>query len=141
MATKASPPQIRRSFVIYLASHNRPIHEVFAPALRDISAEYESTFKGMTTENVELKALLDARERMIKDLHAGLDPDERAFLISLARSKPDWKRLGVEHVAELPGVRWKLTNLERLAKDNPKKLEAQAQALEAVLRKPGEGMS
>ena len=128
-------PPIRRSFVIYLASHNRPIHEVLAPALRDISGEYESTFKGMTSETVELQALLDARERMIKELHAGLDADERAFLISLARSKPEWERLGVRHVAELPGARWKLANLERLAKDNPKKLESQARELETILRK------
>ena len=135
LAHEGITPQIRRSFVIYLASHNRPIHEVLAPALRDISADYEGTFKGMTTETVELKALLEVRERMVKELQAGLDADERAFLISLARSKPEWWRLGVEHVAELPGVRWKLANLERLAKDNPKKLEAQARELESVLRK------
>lgn len=135
LAHEGLTPQIRRSFVIYLASHNRPIHEVLAPALRDISADYEGTFKGMTTETVELKALLEARERMINELQAGLDADERAFLISLARSKPEWERLGVAHVAELPGVRWKLANLERLAKDNPKKLEAQARELESVLRK------
>jgi len=126
-------PQIRRSFVIYLASHDRPIHEVLAPALRDISADYEGTFKGMTSEDVELEALLDTRERMIGELQEGLDADERAFLVSLARSRPEWERLGVEHAAELPGVRWKLANLERLARDNPKKLEAQAQALEKVL--------
>ena len=38
---------IRRSFVAYLASHNRPIHEVLFPNPRDISGEYENTFKGM----------------------------------------------------------------------------------------------
>jgi predicted nucleotidyltransferase component of viral defense system len=128
-------PRIRRSFVIYLASHNRPIHEVLAPVLRDISADYEGTFQGMTAETVGLKALLVARERLVKEVQAGLDADERAFLVSLARSKPEWERLGVEHVAELPGVRWKLANLERLAKANPKKLEAQARELERVLQK------
>jgi hypothetical protein len=128
-------PQIRRCFVIYLASHNRPMHEVLAPVAHDISGDYEGTFKGMTAEAVELKTLLDARDRMIKELQAGLDGDERAFLISLARNKPEWDRLGVGHVAELPGVRWKLANLERLAKDNPKKHAAQAKELENVLEK------
>jgi predicted nucleotidyltransferase component of viral defense system len=134
LAHEGITPQIRRSFVIYLASHNRPIHEVLAPALRDISTEYESTFKGMTKDTVELTALVDARKRMVKQLHAELDVDERAFLISLARRNPEWKRLGVEHAAELPGLRWKLTNLERLAKENPKKLEAQARELEKILQ-------
>ena len=134
LAHEGITPRIRRAFVVYLASHNRPIHEVLAPALRDISADYERTFKGMTADTVELKALLEARERMIKGLRASLDADERAFLLSLARAKPEWQRLGVAHVAELPGVRWKLTNLERLARETPKKLEAQALELEKILR-------
>jgi hypothetical protein len=126
-------PGVRRSFVVYLASHNRPIHEVLAPTLRDISADYKGTFEGMTAAPVELKALLDARERMIAELQKALDSDERAFLVSLARNQPDWKRLGIAHAAEMPGLRWKLENLSRLAETNPKKLETQASALERLL--------
>jgi hypothetical protein len=44
-------PHIRRAFVIYLASHNRPVHEVLFPTLRDISQDYDRTFKGMTTRS------------------------------------------------------------------------------------------
>ena len=51
-------PGIRRSFVAYLACHNRPIHEVLFPSLREISGEYDNTFRGMTAEPVELEALL-----------------------------------------------------------------------------------
>lgn len=126
-------PEIRRSFVVYLASHNRPIHEVLFPNLRDISSEYESTFKGMTTEPVELRALVSARERMIAELKAGLDAAEREFLLSLARNEPNWDLLGIEHLEQLPGIRWKLENLGRLAKVNPKKLKEQAQELERLL--------
>ncbi len=128
-------PEIRRSFVVYLASHNRPIHEVLFPNLRDISSEYESTFKGMTTEPVELKALVSARKRMIAELKAGLDAAEREFLLSLARNEPNWDLLGIEHLEQLPGIRWKLENLGRLAKANPKKLKEQAQELERLLGK------
>jgi hypothetical protein len=128
-------PEIRRSFVVYLASHNRPIHEVLFPNLRDISGEYENTFKGMTTEPVALKALVSARERMIAELKAGLDAAEREFLLSLARNAPNWDLLGIEHLEQLPGIRWKLENLGRLAKANPKKLKEQAQELERLLEK------
>ena len=55
-------PEIRRSFVIYLASHNRPMHEVLFPKLRDVSSEYESTFKGMSvgehSERFEIRAII-----------------------------------------------------------------------------------
>jgi predicted nucleotidyltransferase component of viral defense system len=129
-------PGIRRSFVVYLACHNRPIHEVLFPTLRDVSGEYDNTFRGMTAEPVELSALLSARERMVSELQAGLDAKEREFLLSLARSEPNWGLLDIEHLEQLPGVQWKLRNLERLAKANPKKLEAQEQELEALLRIP-----
>lgn len=36
-------PGIRRSFAAYFACHDRPVHEVLFPALRDISAEYDKT--------------------------------------------------------------------------------------------------
>lgn len=127
-------PDIRRSFVVYLACHNRPIHEVLFPTLRDISGEFDATFRGMTAEPVELEALLAARERMIAELNAGLDADERAFLLSLVRNEPNWTLLSIEHLGQLPGIRWKLTNLERLTKANPKKLKAQAEELERLLK-------
>jgi len=128
-------PAIRRSFVAYLAAHNRPIHEVLFPNLRDVSGEYEGTFKGMTAEPVELKALLAARERMVKELQAGLEAAEREFLVSLAKNEPKWDLLDIAHLEQMPGVRWKLENLDRLAKANPKKFKAQAGDLERLLVK------
>ncbi|MGH8700777.1 MAG: nucleotidyl transferase AbiEii/AbiGii toxin family protein, partial [Burkholderiales bacterium] len=127
-------PGIRRSFVVYLACHNRPIHEVLSPTIRDVSGEYDNTFRGMTAEPVALKALLSARKSMVTELQAGLDAKEREFLLSLARNEPNWGLLDIEHLEQLPGIRWKLRNLEQLAKANPKKLKAQAQKLEALLR-------
>lgn len=126
-------PGIRRCFVVYLASHHRPIHEVLFPPLRDISGEYENSFKGMTSDHVELKDLLSARERMIAELHTNLDSEERAFLVALSRSSPDWASLGIPHLAELPAIRWKAENIAKLAKANPKKLGEQADALEKML--------
>jgi len=127
-------PGIRRGFVVYLACHSRPIHEVLFPNLRDISGDYDNTFRGMTAEPVELKTLLAARERMVAELQSGLDADERRFLLSLARNEPDLALPGIEHLDRLPGIRWKLANLERLATASPKKLGAQAEELERLLK-------
>ena len=126
-------PGIRRSFVVYLACHNRPIHEVLSPTMRDISGDYDNTFRGMTAEPVELEVLLSVRERMVAELQAGLDSKEREFLLSLARKEANWALLGIEHLEQLPGIRWKLANLERLAKANPRKFRAQARDLERIL--------
>ena len=120
---------IRRAFVVYLASHNRPVHEVLFPQLRDIRADYEQNFVGMTTEPVELTALVEARARMIKELQAGLDSAERRFLVSLVRAEPDWKALGVAHMSDFPAIRWKLHNLTQLKQERPKQFELQYTAL------------
>jgi len=124
---------IRRAFVVYLACHNRPVHEVLFPAVRDISQEYERTFQGMTAEPVELSELIATRERLIREIQQGLDSDERKFLISFVRKQPNWSLLGIPHLAELPGIRWKIHNLGQLAKLSPKKFEKQAEELERLL--------
>lgn len=120
---------IRRAFVVYLASHNRPVHEVLFPSLHDVSQEYERNFKGMTTEPVELAALLAARERMVQQLQGGLDTDERRFLLSLVAGRPEWPLLGIAHAEHLPGLRWKLHNLAQLELKSPGKFAEQAEAL------------
>src|SRR5690606_7602635 len=97
-------PGIRRAFVAYLASHNRPVHEVLFPPLRDIQHDYAHNFQGMTAEPVPLDALLAARERMVCELQQGLDDNERHFLLSLVAGTPDWSLLGIEHLEHLPGL-------------------------------------
>jgi predicted nucleotidyltransferase component of viral defense system len=126
-------PEIRRGFVVYLASHNRPMHEVLAPTPRDIDLRYRSSFSGMTAEPVGLEDLLATRERLIADVRIGLDADERAFLLSIAQCAPDWSRLDIEHLHELPALRWKLENLRRLAHTNPVKFRDQSDRLEQLL--------
>lgn len=124
---------IRRAFVVYLASHNRPVHEVLFPSLRDIRQEFDHNFAGMTVEPVELDALLAARERLMREFQQGLTADERSFLLSLVTAEPEWKLLGVPHLEQLPGVRWKTQNLEHLRKRNVKKFAEQRDALARLL--------
>ncbi|MHB8258530.1 MAG: nucleotidyl transferase AbiEii/AbiGii toxin family protein, partial [Acidiferrobacterales bacterium] len=124
---------IRRAFVVYLASHNRPVHEVLFPPLRDIRQEFQHNFMGMTAEAVEFDALLAARERMLRELQQGLSADERRFLLSLVAAEPEWPLLGVPHLEQLPGLRWKLHNLEELRKTNAQKFAEQSEVLARLL--------
>ncbi len=126
-------PGIRRAFVVYLASSNRPVHEVLFPPLRNVQHDYEHNFQGMTAEPVPLDALLAARERMVRELQQGLDDDARSFLLSLVAGTPDWSLLNIAHLEHLPGIRWKLHNLTQLRKNNAKKFAEQADALTARL--------
>jgi len=126
---------IRRSFVVYLASHNRTFHEVLFPTPKDIRLDYEGSFAGMTAEPVTLEALLETRERLFRELPAALDANEREFLRTLARVEPDWSLLDIPHLEQLPAIRWKLQNLEGLARTNPAKLRALIDALNERLER------
>lgn len=126
-------PEIRRAFVVYLASHNRPLHEVLFPQPKDIRLAYEGAFAGMTREAVSLDALLETREKLFRELPASLDANERDFLRALAFARPDWSLLGIPHLEELPAIRWRLHNLETLARKQPERLKALADALDRLL--------
>ncbi|GAB2507407.1 nucleotidyl transferase AbiEii/AbiGii toxin family protein [Pseudoxanthomonas sangjuensis] len=123
-------PGIRRAFVVYLASHNRPVHEVLFPVLRDVRHDYDRNFVGMTNEPVSIDALLAARDRLIRELQEGLDGQERQFLLSLVAGEPDWSLLGMPHLEQLPGIRWKLQNLLRLRDADPARFAEQSRLLE-----------
>ncbi|AMV08628.1 nucleotidyl transferase AbiEii/AbiGii toxin family protein [Xanthomonas citri] len=132
-ANEGITPGIRRALVVYLSSSNRPIHEVLFPQLRDIHHDYAHNFQGMTTEPVPLDALLAARERMVREIQQGLDDNERRFLLSLVAGTPEWPLLGIAHLEQLPGIRWKLHNLAQLKKTNAKRFAEQADVLAVKL--------
>ena len=127
-------PAIRRAFVVYLASHNRTLHEVLFPTPKDIRLAYEGSFDGMTIEPVTLDTLVETRERLFHELPAALDANEREFLLTLVRAEPNWKLLGIPHLEELPAIRWRLQNLEQLAKTHPARFRALSDALEKHFR-------
>lgn len=126
-------PDIRRSFVVYLASHNRTLHEVLFPTPKDIRLAYEGSFAGMTTKPVLLEVLLETREKLFRELPASLDANERDFLRTLTLAHPDWSLLEISHLEELPAIRWRLQNLKTLARTQPDKLRALARELDTRL--------
>ena len=120
-------------FVIYLAGHNRPIHEVLFGNDKDIADEYRNTFVGMTADPVSLDTLLATRARLRAELPKRLTGGQRQFLKGLARAQPDWTLLQCVHATELPALRWKLANLETFRKRRPRDFESQAKELDTKL--------
>lgn len=107
-------------FVVYLAGHNRPTHEVLFPNEKLLEAVFKAEFEGMTTLPVELDALLATRRRMLDELPRALQPRHCDFLLSMVRAEPDWSLLPYGHLEHLPALQWKLANLYRLRKNAAK---------------------
>jgi Domain of unknown function (DUF1814). len=70
LANEGVDEALRRAFLIYLISHDRPMAEVLAVRRKDIAAEFERGFVGMTRQPKEMEALLKAREALIEEIVA-----------------------------------------------------------------------
>jgi predicted nucleotidyltransferase component of viral defense system len=108
---------LRKAFIVYLLSHNRPMAEVLAPQRLDISAEYRRGFEGMVEQKVSLDDLLKAREDLIGEIVGNMPERHKTFLISVKNGEPDWTLLDLPGAKDLPAVRWKLENLAQLSAD------------------------
>lgn len=124
---------LREAFVVYLISHNRPMGEVLSGRRKDIAALFESGFAGMTEQPVPLEDLLEAQDRMIRSIIGDMPDRHRKFLLGFERREPDWSLLHVPHAKELPAVRWRERNLDKLDADQRAALVA---SLERALERP-----
>lgn len=106
---------IRRAFVIFLASHDRPMSELLTPNRKDLRQVFADQFEGMTLDPVPLATLESARERLIERINTDLTTAEREFLLSMKRLEPRWELLGLPGIERLPGMQWKLYNLRKMA--------------------------
>jgi predicted nucleotidyltransferase component of viral defense system len=114
---------IRRVFVVFLASHDRPMNELLTPNRKDLKQVFATQFQGMTRTPVKLADLEDAREKLIAKINAGLTKSEREFLLSIKRMEPRWELLGIPGLDLLPGPQWKLYNLHKMDSIKRRKAE------------------
>ena len=129
LANEGVDEALRRAFLIYLISHDRPMAEVPAVRRKDIAAEFERGFVGMTRQPKEMEALLKAREALIEEIVGAMPDTHRKFLLAFERGEPDWATLGLGSAADLPAVRWRQHNLDGLKAE---KRQARVRQLEEV---------
>lgn len=115
LANEGIDNKLRDAFIVYLVSHNRTIAEVLAPTRLDIAREFERGFVGMTEEPVGLGELVDIREQLITTILGDMSKAHKEFLISFKAGETDWNLLDVPHAKDLPAIKWKQHNLNKLA--------------------------
>lgn len=106
--------EIRKAFIVYLISHDRPIVEILNPGLQNLTESFNLEFKGMTTEDVTLDELVSVRTELIKVIKQSLTVDERKFILSIKDKNPQWDLIGIDHMKDLPAVKWKLHNINQM---------------------------
>ncbi len=114
-ANEGLTDELREAFIVYLLSHNRPMGEVLSGRVKDLASEYRDGFEGMTEEAVSIEELIGTQESMIAALIGEMPDHHRKFLIGFEQGEPDWSMLKVSHVADLPAIRWRQRNLDKLS--------------------------
>lgn len=114
LAHEGISDDLRRAFLVYIISHNRPMADILKPSRKPLDDEYRRGFDGMTQEVVPLTELIDAREALITAMVAQMPDAHRRFLLGFKQGEPDWTLLGVPSAADLPAVKWRAHNLAKL---------------------------
>jgi predicted nucleotidyltransferase component of viral defense system len=125
--------EIRRGFITLLISNSRPINELISPNLLDQRATFDTQFAGMTMIPFSYEDYEAARERLIAEIHEKLTEEDREFLISFKKGEPNWDLISLPTLKDMPAVKWKLINIRKLIKQDPKKHAKALSLLEQVL--------
>ena len=75
----------------------------------------------------------ETRAKLINDVKLLMTESDKKFLISFESGQPEWDGYEFEYFKNYPSVQWKLLNLKKLAKQNPQKLQEEAEELGIVL--------
>ncbi|AEG31304.1 nucleotidyl transferase AbiEii/AbiGii toxin family protein [Thiomicrospira cyclica] len=121
--------EIKQGLMFGLVSSNRPTHEMLNPNLQDQRTAFEQQFKGMTTHPFSYEDYETTRFKLIELIKAGLNDQDKAFLLSVNRLEPDWSIYDYRH---FPSVKWKLLNLAKFKQLNPVSYQQQLGELQAL---------
>lgn len=108
-------------FIAYLLSHNRPIAEIMNPRWKNIDAVYENEFNGMTFAHTSLDELKAVSQDMLQALKSQFTQRDFDFLYSFKSGIPDWQLAPHERIQDLPAVKWKLLNINKIPADKKAK--------------------
>ncbi|PKP11586.1 MAG: nucleotidyl transferase AbiEii/AbiGii toxin family protein [Bacteroidetes bacterium HGW-Bacteroidetes-4] len=118
---------------IGMISHYKPINELLSPILKDQKSAFDNQFAGMTSVEFTYDAYEKTRATLIDTIQQRLTDDEKKFLLSFEMGEPDWKLFPHPVLKDLPAIKWKLLNIQKLKKDNLKKHEQMVSDLKKTL--------
>ena len=119
-------------FLVAVMSSRRPMAEILDPNRKTLTKSFVEEFQGMTETPVSLESLDQAREDLLQTIGRLMTEDDWAFLVDFKRGEPDWNQFAYPNAQELPAVRWKQLNLDKMRSS---KREAAVERLDEVLKR------
>jgi len=124
---------IWNGFKIGLISHYKPIEELLFPILKDQEAAFENQFAGMTIVDFSYNDYIKTRNTLIDLIQNKLTDNDKKFLLSFDEGNPNWQLFPFPVLKDLPAIKWKLQNIQKLQRENPVKHKAMVNSLTKIL--------
>lgn len=106
--------EIKDSFLFYLISHNRPVHELLAPNKIDLDRFFEDEFKEMSQVEVSLDEIKRVRDVFFEIIKTVFTDNDREFLLGFMANVPNWDLLKSPKIKDYPSIKWKLFNQSKM---------------------------
>ena len=107
--------EIRKGFLFYLLSHNRPISELLSPNLLDMREIFTSEFVNITDIDFTYEDLEATRHTLIQTIRNIFTEEEKQFLISFKKGEPIWELSGIADIKNYPSIQWKAYNIQKMS--------------------------
>jgi predicted nucleotidyltransferase component of viral defense system len=112
---------VKLGFTTALLSHMRTMSEILDPHLLDQQSAFEKQFAGMASIPFAYLDYEATRKRLITAINYSWTEKEKSFLLSFKKGTPEWGLFPVANLKDMPGVKWKLENINKLVRQNPAK--------------------
>lgn len=94
----------------------------------------EHQFAGMSEIQFTYEEFESTRDKLIRDVNSAMTEDDKKFLIGFEDLTVDWSDTVYSDFRDYPSVKWKIQNLQKLKKSNPKKLMSEADKLREIFK-------
>lgn len=118
---------------IGMISHYKPINELLSPILKDQKSAFDNQFAGMTSVAFTYDDYENTRTTLNDTIQQRLTDGDKRFLLSFEMGEPDWKLFPHPVLKDLPAIRWKLLNIQKLKNENPTKHDLMVSDLKMTL--------
>lgn len=116
--------ELLKGFIVMLLSHDKPLHETLSPNIKDQKEIFEKQFLGMTDKTFTYQNHIETLNMLISVVKENIYP-YKDLLLDFVALKSDLKDFEINNLEQLPAVKWKIKNLEKLQKNNPEKFNEQ----------------
>lgn len=125
--------ELTKGFIAMLLSHDKPLHEILKPNIKDQTEIFEKQFIGMTDSDFTYQNHIETLTRLIKSVRNNIW-QYKDLLLDFVSLKVNLEDFNIPNLDKLPAIKWKIYNLKKLQSSNLEKFKEQYMLLKEYFK-------